>query len=119
MNPFKKKTDVESRVASSSEQALCSVCRHAIPESRRELGLCLDCSTKKDRNKAVLAVGLAGGALAVAKKYGPKVVSKVGPLVVNAVKKIFCHQMNCRFSVCRYLPHIRHAENCGEGHQDV
>lgn len=94
MNPFKKKTDVESRAASSSEQALCSVCRHAIPESRRELGLCLDCSTKKDRNKAVLAVGLAGGALAggalaVAKKYGPKVVSKVGPLVVNAVKKIF------------------------------
>ena len=85
MNPFKKKTDVESRAASSSEQALCSVCRHAIPESRRELGLCLDCSTKKDRNKAVLA----GGALAVAKKYGPKVVSKVGPLVVNAVKKIF------------------------------
>ena len=85
MNPFKKKTDVESRAASSSEQ----VCRHAIPESRRELGLCLDCSTKKDRNKAVLAVGLAGGALAVAKKYGPKVVSKVGPLVVNAVKKIF------------------------------
>ena len=46
MNPFKKKTDVESRAASSSEQALCSVCRHAIPESRRELGLCLDCSTK-------------------------------------------------------------------------
>lgn len=89
MNPFKKKTDVESRAASSSEQALCSVCRHAIPESRRELGLCLDCSTKKDRNKAVLAVGLAGGALAVAKKYGPKVVSKVGPLIVNAVKKIF------------------------------
>ena len=89
MNPFKKKTDVESRAASSSEQALCSVCRHAIPESRRELGLCLDCYTKKDRNKAVLAVGLAGGALAVAKKYGPKVVSKVGPLVVNAVKKIF------------------------------
>ena len=44
---------------------------------------------EKDRNKAVLAVGLAGGALAVAKKYGPKVVSKVGPLVVNAVKKIF------------------------------
>lgn len=87
MNPFKKKTDVESRAASSSEQALCSV--YAIPESRRELGLCLDCSTKKDRNKAVLAVGLAGGALAVAKKYGPKVVSKVGPLVVNAVKKIF------------------------------
>lgn len=84
MNPFKKKTDVESRAASSSEQALCSVCRHAIPESRRELGLCLDCSTKKDRNKAVLAVGLA-----VAKKYGPKVVSKVGPLIVNAVKKIF------------------------------
>ena len=84
MNPFKKKTDVESRAASSSEQALCSVCRHAIPESRRELGLCLDCSTKKDRNKAVLAVGLAGG-----KKYGPKVVSKVGPLIVNAVKKIF------------------------------
>lgn len=83
MNPFKKKTDVESRAASSSEQALCSVCRHAIPESRRELGLCLDCSTKKDRNKAVLAVGLAGGALAVAKKYGPKVVSKVGPLVVQ------------------------------------
>ena len=75
MNPFKKKTDVESRAASSSEQALCSVCRHAIPESRRELGLCLDC--------------LAGGALAVAKKYGPKVVSKVGPLIVNAVKKIF------------------------------
>ncbi|ALE36265.1 hypothetical protein BBG7_1077 [Bifidobacterium longum] len=53
------------------------------------MGLCLDCSTKKDRNKAVLAVGLAGGALAVAKKYGPKVVSKVGPLIVNAVKKIF------------------------------